>query len=887
MFWKLCILSFVFQCGFCDQLRIAGIFEVAPLHREAFTASDNFRDIQRQPSKVTLSSLTKVNILPEDAFSARKDLCYYLENGIVGIFGPQTNSNLDIIQSIADKRRIPHILTRWFHPSQMTENTINFYPSTDRLADAYLDIIMKMEWESFTILYTSFENLRQITEFIGKAKDEGLIVYMEDTDPSGDGNYRPILQEVFKSGQRNFVLDCPFQNLEELLAQIQQVGMLTTDFNFFVTNLDAHTVDLTTFMYSDATITGVHMVKPDEELLISVNQELCRVYSGSSTQNCDSESLQDYSELESEIALVIDAVHVFSEALQNVGVNESRVMKCSDSSDFWEKGLQVIDALKSGTYEGLTGTIEFGENGFRKTFNLTVFQLMKGSLVERGSWNTTSGIDMEIDIRALDVEDGEESMRDKNFVVLITLTKPYAMLRESPERLIGNEKYEGFAIDLIDEIAMIEGFEYILKVREDNKHGHFDIVSGKWTGMIGDIIEMGADLAISDLTITQDRVDPVEFTQPFMSTGISILYHKPNERPPDFLYFAQPFSATVWQALVLSYIATSLTLFIIGRLSFSEWHQRDTCGKNKYLVNHLTFLSSFWYTSSYLFKQNANVKISSLSAKIVCACWWILGFFTLAMYIAFSTSRSPMAEKEIVFENVFELVERAEDYGIKFGALKGGATETFFKSSNAEIYKEIGIYMEEHPEEMVSSTEDGIERAETENYAFFMESATIEYAVRRHCNLSSYGGLLDNKGFGIAVRKGSPILIPLNKAILKLHTSGDILRIKRKWWEEKNGGEVCDDDLEIEAAPKELAHVYGLLWITLFGTILALLCSIVEFGTYVHGLSKKLKHTFGRTFFQELRNVFRHTKIQRGVEPILYVKSENERNATPESVEMS
>lgn len=41
------------------------------------------------------------------------------------------------------------------------------------------------------------------------------------------------------------------------------------------------------------------------------------------------------------------------------------------------------------------------------------------------------------------------------------------------------------------------------------------------------------------------------------------------------------------------------------------------------------------------------------------------------------------------------------------------------------------------------------------NYAYLMESASIEYIVERHCNLTQIGGLLDNKGYGIATRKGN------------------------------------------------------------------------------------------------------------------------------------
>lgn len=61
--------------------------------------------------------------------------------------------------------------------------------------------------------------------------------------------------------------------------------------------------------------------------------------------------------------------------------------------------------------------------------------------------------------------------------------------------------------------------------------------------------------------------------------------------------------------------------------------------------------------------------------------------------------------------------------------------------------------MAEHPEVMTDSNPAGVKKAETGEYAFFMESTTIEYTIQRHCNLTQVGGLLDDKGYGIAMRK--------------------------------------------------------------------------------------------------------------------------------------
>jgi len=61
------------------------------------------------------------------------------------------------------------------------------------------------------------------------------------------------------------------------------------------------------------------------------------------------------------------------------------------------------------------------------------------------------------------------------------------------------------------------------------------------------------------------------------------------------------------------------------------------------------------------------------------------------------------------------------------------------------------------PDPLEDSTPGGVERVKKSNgtYAFFMESTSIEYAMANdaECRLTQVGGLLDSKGYGIALRK--------------------------------------------------------------------------------------------------------------------------------------
>ena len=67
-------------------------------------------------------------------------------------------------------------------------------------------------------------------------------------------------------------------------------------------------------------------------------------------------------------------------------------------------------------------------------------------------------------------------------------------------------------------------------------------------------------------------------------------------------------------------------------------------------------------------------------------------------------------------------------------------------------------FMNKHPELLTETNQEGVnkvkESKDSDNkYAFLMESTTIEYNTVRECSLKKIGEALDEKGYGIAMRK--------------------------------------------------------------------------------------------------------------------------------------
>lgn len=127
----------------------------------------------------------------------------------------------------------------------------------------------------------------------------------------------------------------------------------------------------------------------------------------------------------------------------------------------------------------------------------------------------------------------------------------------------------------------------------------------------------------------------------------------------------------------------------------------------------------------------------------------------------------------------------------------------------------------QRPTVFTSSNSEGVDRVTKGkgNYAFLMESTSIEYTIERNCDLTQVGGMLDSKGscnnflqpvlftlfhpsiiestflsligYGIAMRQGSPYRTLISGAVLKLQEEGKLHVLKTRWWKEKRGGGSC------------------------------------------------------------------------------------------------
>merc|ERR1711973_635784 len=85
--------------------------------------------------------------------------------------------------------------------------------------------------------------------------------------------------------------------------------------------------------------------------------------------------------------------------------------------------------------------------------------------------------------------------------VTVVQNKPWIMLKEDSSNRVGNDRYEGFLVDLLEKLAGMYNVNFELQEQADGRYGARD-ESGNWSGMIGSVVNGDADLAVGDITIT-------------------------------------------------------------------------------------------------------------------------------------------------------------------------------------------------------------------------------------------------------------------------------------------------------------------------------------------------------------------------------------------------
>ncbi|XP_076345196.1 glutamate receptor ionotropic, NMDA 2B-like [Tachypleus tridentatus] len=507
------------------------------------------------------------------------------------------------------------------------------------------------------------------------------------------------------------------------------------------------------------------------------------------------------------------ALYVFGYGLElflndprNVNKTLSPGLECNGSStEHWKKGEQFFKYLRNVSIplSDEEPNLEFNPDGTLKYVELKVMNLKAQGYWEKiGAW-TAGNLEIKDIVWPGDSPVPPRGVPEKfNLKITFMEEPPYVNLvppdnetgecktdravpcRVSPEsELVGvnmtlairNPKYymccSGFCIDLLQKFAADLGFTYDLYRVEDGIWGVRN--NGMWNGLIAEIVENRADVVVTSFKINSERQTALDFTVPFLETGITIVVTKRTGiiSPKAFL---EPFDTVSWLLiLVISIQVAAFSIFLFEWLSPFGYDMKVTPQRD----HKFSLFRTYWLVWAILFGASVNVDCPrGYTARFMSNIWATFAVVFLAIYTAnlaaFMITREEFYDLSGIEDDRLEYpFEKHPPF--RYGTVPLGNTWTVMKDRKPRIFHYMKRFNRSSPIDGIKAVKSG------ELDAFIYDATVLEYLAGQdnECRLLTVGSWFSMTGYGFAVPKKSKYLYMFNKYMIQYRENGKMFHL--------------------------------------------------------------------------------------------------------------
>lgn len=324
----------------------------------------------------------------------------------------------------------------------------------------------------------------------------------------------------------------------------------------------------------------------------------------------------------------------------------------------------------------------------------------------------------------------------------------------SPFVIKDGDSYKGFSVELWAAIA-----------KELDKPFHF-VEKQNIKEILAGMAASEGDVAIAAISITADREEKFDFSQPMFESGLQILARSESGNAPSF--FQQ-----LWPLLT-----STSTLFVLGLLAalivvpahigwFVERKKENHLFPEKYFPG--IFHAMYWATGAAA-GQQPDPLYSGLGR--VLSTFLVLGslFFTSYFTATITTSLTVQQLKSDI-NGPEDLANR------KVGTTNGSTAEAFAKGIRANV---VGF-------DRIDDALAALEGKQVDAVIFDAPVLMYYAASKGQGKVRVVGGLLKKENYGILFPQGSNLRKPVNEALLKLRENGTYDTLYSRWFANGQG----------------------------------------------------------------------------------------------------
>ncbi|XP_685683.4 glutamate receptor ionotropic, delta-1 isoform X2 [Danio rerio] len=850
----ICLSFGILQCssaGADSIIHIGAIFEEnAARDDEVFqlAISDlSLNDDILQSEKITHSIKY---IEPNNPFQAVQEACELMTQGILALVTSTGCASASALQSLTDAMHIPHLyVQRNAEGSPRTACQLNPSPDGERytlaarppvrLGDVMLTLVGELRWQKFIVFYDSDYDIRGLQVFLDQTSRQGLDVSLQRVDRNISGVFSSLFTSMrteelnrYRDTLRRAILLLSPRGAQVFIHQAVETNLASKDSHWVFVNEEISDTEILELAHSSlGRMTVVRQIFPLwRDSSVSCMRNSHRI----SSLLCDPQEgyLQS---LEVSNLYLYDSVlmlaNAFYRKLEDRKWHSMASLNCiRKSTKPWNGGWSMLETIQKGRITGLTGIMDFMENGSNSHVQFeilgTSFSETFGKDIKRlATWDSVHGLNGSL--KESRIENGMQGVTVK---VVTLLEDPFVMVAEN---ILGQPKrYKGFSIDVLEALAKILGFKYDIYQVADSKYGS-QLSNGSWNGMIGELINKRADLAVSAITITPERENVVDFSKRYMDYSVGILHRKPEEKINIFSLFA-PFDLAVWACIAAAIPVVGVLIFLLTRMQMLRSQNPPGAHHASSMSNSLH--SAIWIVYGAFVQQGGDSVVGSVALRIVMGSWWL---FTLIVCSSYTANLAAFLTVSRMDNTIRTFQDLARQMDFAYGTVRDSAVYDYFKAKGTNPLEQDSTYAElwrtisknNGQDFSVSSPSEGIRKAKKGPYAFLWDMAVVEYAALTDddCTITVSGNSMSSKGYGIAMQHGSPYRDLISQKILELQEKGDLDVLKQKWWPRTGR---CDLNSHSNAQPDgrslKLHSFAGVFCILAAGLLLACLVAALE-----------------------------------------------------------
>jgi polar amino acid transport system substrate-binding protein len=269
------------------------------------------------------------------------------------------------------------------------------------------------------------------------------------------------------------------------------------------------------------------------------------------------------------------------------------------------------------------------------------------------------------------------------------------------------------------------------------------------------------DAGVTDLSITSERLEQVDFTHPYLDGGYQVMINENRHSGFRDLFkgLSEGGHLQVFGAIVLSLLLASISLTLYDRRNDPAFHRSWKMGLSE----------SFYHVVSIVMAGKTSHKpiLRGATGNILAAIWLICGV-TLIAYITSSLTSVMTANK------INGQINGPSDLG-------GKKVGTVTGHTAAEYCHRALLDTEEFPD-----IDSAVRALVTERIdAIVYNSWILRYMDKQHPELpiTEVGPLFEPRKFGFALPQGSVLRRPINLTLLRLSEDGYLRKLGNQYFE--------------------------------------------------------------------------------------------------------